>query len=79
MTAFALHQLIVAIALILDLMFVFWALRRFADTGENILLYGALASAFITVTLVSYLVYFNRRIALINHLCSTRCSQTPTS
>ena len=79
MTAFALHQLIVAIALILDLMFAFWALRRFADTGENMLLCGAIGSAFITVTLVSYLVYFNRRIALISHLCSTRCSRTSTS
>ena len=78
MAAFALHQIIVATALILDFLFAFWALRRFANTGDNVLLCGAIGSAFITVTLVSYLVYFNRRLALINHLCSTRCNQTPT-
>jgi hypothetical protein len=73
MAAFALHQLIVAIALLLDFLFALWAIRRYTSTGESMLLYGAFASAFITVTLVSYMVYFNRRMALINHLCSTRC------
>lgn len=75
MAAFALHQLIMATALALDFIFMFWALRRYTQTGENMLLCGAIVSTFLTITLVSYLVYFNRRIALINHLCSTRCPQ----
>ncbi|HAI13986.1 MAG TPA: hypothetical protein DCM28_19940 [Phycisphaerales bacterium] len=75
MAAFALHQLIIGIALALDFVFMLWAIRRYTQTGENMLLCGAIGSTFLTVTLVSYLVYFNRRIALINHLCSKRCDQ----
>ncbi len=75
MAAFALHQLIVATALILDFAFMFWALRRYAATGESMLLCGAIGSTFLTVIMVSYLVYFNRRMALINHLCHTRCQR----
>lgn len=73
MAAFALHQLIMATALVLDFAFMFWAIRRYTVTGESMLLCGAIVSTFVTITLVSYLVYFNRRIALINHLCHTRC------
>lgn len=75
MPAFALYQLVVISALIMDFMFAFWALRRYSDTGDNILLCSAIGSAIVTVTMVSYVVYFNRRMAVINHLCHTRCEK----
>jgi hypothetical protein len=63
MSLYQFHRVLIAAAIVFDALFTFWALRQWQNSGhDHMLLAMAIGSTVVTVTMVTYLVYFNRNL-----------------
>jgi uncharacterized membrane protein len=73
MALYNFHRVLIAIAIVFDFLFTFWALRQWRLTSDSILLVTAVASSVVTIGLIAYLVYFNRNLSLLRHIVNGQC------
>ncbi len=72
MALYHFHRVLIGAAILFDFLFTFYAIRQFNLTGDSMQLWMGIISSIITIGLVAYLVYFNRKLALLNHMVSHR-------
>lgn len=76
MSLYQFHRVLIAAAIVFDALFTFWAIRQWQTSGHDSLMLGmAIGSSVVTVTMITYLVYFNRNLTLLRHIVTGRCGR----
>ena len=70
MSLYHFHRVLIGASIIFDFCFTFWTVRAWLKTGDAMQIVLAVGSSILTVALVTYLVYFNRNMAVWRHVMS---------
>jgi hypothetical protein len=72
MALYAFHRILIAAAILFDFVFTVFCIRKFNRNGDVWELAWGIASSVLTVGLVVYLVYFNRKTAALRIALAAR-------
>lgn len=72
MDLYSFHRVLISAAILFDFLFTFWAVRQWRVDSDPMMLVMAVGSSVVTITLVAYLVYFNRSLAVLRHTLAGR-------
>ena len=62
MTLFAFHRVLICAAIAFDVFFTLFCIRKYNRYGDPWELVMAFASSLLTIALVAYLIYFNKKV-----------------
>ena len=72
MSLYNFHRVLIGAAIVFDFFFTFWSIRQWRESGDAAMLVMAIASSIVSIALIAYLVYFNRNLAVMRHVLSSR-------
>lgn len=76
MALYNFHRVLIAAAILFDLGFSLYCYRKWQDGGEPMQLVMLIGSSVVTVGLVAYLVYFNKKLTVLRRLSHEHRART---
>lgn len=67
MAPYKFHRVLIAVAILFDFGFTFWAIQQYRCSDDVKQLILPVFSLAVTLALVAYLVYFNRTLAVLRY------------
>jgi len=62
------HRVLIAVAILFDLVFSLYCFRKWQETGATSQLIMLIGSSVVTVAMVAYLIYFNKNLVVLRRL-----------
>ena len=73
----AFHRILIAASIAFDVFFTIFCIRKYNRSGDWVQIALAVAASLLTIALVAYLLYFNRKVAALRITLAARAQLCP--